>query len=155
MVIRRACPGDGPAFLALVDALARFEKLPPPDEQARRRLVEDAFADPPRFELWVAEIEAQVVAYALLFATYSSFRALPSLYLEDLFVHPDFRRRGLATAMMGRLGELAAERGCGRFEWSVLAWNQGAQALYDRLGARILDDWRLCRIDLPGGPGPA
>ena len=94
VLVRRALPADGPAFLALVRALAAFESLPPPDDDAAARLVADAFADPPRYELWVAEVDGAVAAYAATFMTYSTFRARPTLFLEDLFVHPDARRRG-------------------------------------------------------------
>jgi hypothetical protein len=86
MTIRRARPDDARAFLSLVCALADFEKLTPPDEAAKKRLVDDAFGASPRFELYVAELDDDIVAYAVVFATYSTFRALPSLYLEDLFV---------------------------------------------------------------------
>ncbi len=148
MVIRRATEADGPAYLALVRALADYEKLDPPDEAACERLLRDAFSDPPRYELTVAELDGQVVAYAVTFGTYSTFRALPTLYLEDLFVHPDARRRGVATAVLAHLRALAVERGCGRFEWTVLDWNTDAQALYASVGATMLDEWRICRVDL-------
>lgn len=148
MEIRRARADDGPAFLELVEALAHFEELDPPDEAGRERLLEDGFGDRPRFEPWVAELDSRVVAYAVLFETYSTFRAKPCLYLEDIFVHPDARRRGVATAMMERFRRLAEERGCGRFEWIVLDWNKGAQALYDRIGAEMLSDWRVVRLEL-------
>lgn len=148
MKVRRAEPADGPAFLDLVRSLAEFETLPPPDAAACERLLADAFADPPRYELWVTELGGRVVAYAVTFMTYSTFLARPTLFLEDLFVHPDSRRRGVATGMMKRLEELAVERGCGRFEWLVLDWNRDAQTLYDRLGARMKGDWRLMRIEL-------
>ena len=145
MEIRAAKPEDGPAFVALVQALADYESLPPPDDAAKQRLVADAFSDPPKYELWVAELDGEVVAYAALFETYSTFLARPSLYLEDLFVHPRARRRGVATAMMARLEQLALERGCGRFEWSVLDWNTDAQTFYEGLGAEIKQDWKLVR----------
>lgn len=149
MEVRRAVPADGPAFLRLVRALAEFERLPPPDAAACERLLGDAFGDPPRYELWVAELEpGAVIAYAVTFTTYSTFRARPTLFLEDLFVDPDARHRGVATAMMSFLKERAMERGCGRFEWLVLSWNLGAQDLYSRLGADMKPDWRLMRIDL-------
>jgi len=89
-----------------------------------------------------------VVAYAACFTTYSTFRARPSLFLEDLFVHPAARRRGVATALLARLRQVAEERGCGRFEWMVLDWNRDAQALYAGIGAELLADWRLVRLDL-------
>src|SRR5690606_31045609 len=113
------------------------------DDAARDRLLADAFADPPRYELWVADDRGEVIAYAVCFPTYSTFLARPTLYLEDLFVHPDHRRRGVATEMMATLRRAAEERGCGRFEWSVLDWNEGAQKLYEKLGAQALAQWRL------------
>jgi GNAT superfamily N-acetyltransferase len=147
--VRRATPADGPAYVRLVRALAEFEKLPPPDDAAAARLVADAFCDPPRYELWIAEDGSDVAAYAVTFATYSTFRGKPTLFLEDLFVHPDFRRRGVATAVLARLREEAEARGCGRFEWFVLDWNENAQQLYAGVGAKPLKEWQLWRVDLP------
>jgi GNAT superfamily N-acetyltransferase len=147
--IRFATRADAPAFIGLVQALADFEKLAGPDAAARERLVEDAFGPSPRYEVLVAEVDGQVSSYAIFFPTYSTFRARPTLFLEDLFVHPRARRRGVATAMLARLRALAEERGCGRFEWMVLDWNVDAQKLYDGVGAKMLNDWRLYRTDLP------
>ena len=150
--VRRAVPADAGAYLALVQALADFEKLPAPDAAARERLIADAFADPPRYELWVAALAGEgserVVAYAVTFTTYSTFLARPTLYLEDLFVHPDARRRGVATAVLARLRAEAKARGCGRFEWMVLDWNRDAQVLYEGIGARMLGEWRLMRVEV-------
>jgi GNAT superfamily N-acetyltransferase len=148
VTVRRAVPADGPAYVALVRALAEFEKLPGPDDDAAARLVADAFASPPRYELWVGELDGEVVAYAVTFPTYSTFRARPSLFLEDLFVHPRARRAGVATAILARLRDEAVARGCGRFEWFVLDWNVDAQALYARIGAEEHAAWRLWRVDL-------
>lgn len=148
VTVRRAVPADAPAYVALVRALADFEKLPAPDDAAAARLVADAFATPPRYELWVAELGGEVVAYAVTFPTYSTFRALPSLFLEDLFVHPRGRRAGVATAILARLREEAVVRGCGRFEWFVLDWNVDAQKLYARIGAEEHAAWRLWRVTL-------
>jgi GNAT superfamily N-acetyltransferase len=148
MRIRAARPQDGSAYLNLVRSLAEFERLEPPDSAACRRLLDDAFSDPPRYQLWVAELSGEIVAYAVTFPTYSTFRARPTLYLEDLFVAPHARRQGVATAMLKHLRDVADSRGCGRFEWTVLDWNTGAQQLYDAVGARVLSDWRICRIDL-------
>lgn len=147
--VRRADPADGPAYVRLVRALAEFEKLPPPDDEAAARLVSDAFSDPPRYELWIAELDGAVAAYAVTFATYSTFRGKPTLFLEDLFVHPDARRRGVASAVLTRLRAEAESRGCGRFEWFVLDWNENAQALYRGVGAKALAEWQLWRVDLP------
>jgi GNAT superfamily N-acetyltransferase len=149
MEIRRAVRTDAPAVLDLVEALARFEKLEPPDPAARARLIEDAFGDAPRLELWVADVDGAVRAYAAVVWTYSSFLARPTLYLEDIFVHPDARRRGVARALIERLRALAVERGCGRMEWIVLRWNRDALALYDSIGAdRLDDDWVFMRKTL-------
>jgi len=98
----------------------------------------------------VAEVAGEISAYAVFFPTYSTFRARPTLFLEDLFVHPRARRQGVARAMLARLRTLAEERGCGRFEWNVLDWNVEAQALYASVGAKMMQAWRLCRVDLPG-----
>jgi GNAT superfamily N-acetyltransferase len=149
MEIRPARPDDVPAICELIRALARFENLPPPDHEAERRLARDAFAsDPPRLQLWVAADGERLTAYAATFESYSTFLARPSLFLEDLFVHPDARRRGVATAMLARLRQEAERRCCGRFEWMVLDWNQDAQTLYRGIGARIHGDWRLVRLEL-------
>lgn len=144
--IRSATSHDLPEVLALIRALAVYEKLPGPDEEAARRFAADFAATPPRFELLVAARAGELVAYALFFPTYSTFLARPSLYLEDLFVRPDARGCGVGGALLERLAALAVERGCGRFEWVVLDWNVHAQEFYRALGARLLPEWQLCRI---------
>lgn len=148
MEIRPARRDDVPAIIALATLLAEFEKLPPPDAAAVARLTRHAF-DEARVELWVALDGGEVVAYAALFATYSTFRCQPTLFLEDLFVHPERRRRGIARAMLDRLKAEALARGCGRFEWLVLDWNRPARDLYERFGAAAHESWRLYRVDLP------
>ncbi|MCE9580963.1 MAG: GNAT family N-acetyltransferase [Planctomycetes bacterium] len=157
--IRPARKSDAKHFLGLVVALANFEKLPPPDAGARRRLIRDAFGTKPRYTLWIAELDGRVVAYAIFFFTYSSFLARPTLYLEDIFVHPDARGRGVATLVMKRLAREALKHGCGRFEWTVLDWNKPARSLYRGLGAKELKEWVVCRVagpevkQLAGGGG--
>ena len=152
MEIRRATRADVPAVVELIRLLAEFERLPPPDEGAGDRLARDAFdGDTPRVELWVADDDGgRVVAYAATFASYSTFGARPSFFLEDLFVHPDARRRGIARRFLAHLRAEAERRGCGRFEWMVLRWNQDAIALYRAIGAELQEDWQLFRIDLTG-----
>ncbi|HEX9298292.1 MAG TPA: GNAT family N-acetyltransferase [Polyangiaceae bacterium] len=144
-VIRPARSSDLPAVIALVRALADFEKLEGPDAEAESRFFADFEAK--RFELLVAEREVEVVGYALYFMTYSTFLARPSLFLEDLFVRPDARRLGIGTAFLRELARRAVEAGCGRFEWAVLDWNHPAQQFYFGLGAELLAAWRVCRID--------
>jgi GNAT superfamily N-acetyltransferase len=145
--IRRARKADASAFLDLVVALANFEKLPPPDASARRRLVRDALGAKPKYRLWIIELDGRVVAYAIFFFTYSSFLARPTLYLEDIFVHPDARGRGVATAVMKKLAAEARKEGCGRFEWMVLDWNTPAIRLYRGLGAEEKKTWILYRAE--------
>lgn len=144
--VRRAVPRDGPVILSLVDALAEYEHLAPPDAGARERLVRDLFSSTPRLECHLGEYEGHPVGYAFVFETYSSFLALPTLYLEDLFVLPAFRNKkvgyALFTAMVGR----AHDRGCGRMEWTVLDWNRLAIDFYDRLGAKHMKEWQLYRL---------
>ena len=148
VLVREATAADGPAIVGLIRSLAEFEHLPGPTDADAARLVEHGFGPMRHFESLVAETDGRVVAYAIFFTTYSTFLARPTLFLEDLFVHPGARRHGVATALMTRLRALAVERGCGRFEWMVLDWNAVAQALYARVGAEQLHEWRLCRVVL-------
>ena len=145
--VRNASPQDTQAILGLVVELATFEKLPPPDEAAQQRLIQDAFGPRPRFEIFLAEVGGQVVGYAFIFETYSTFRALPSLYLEDLFVLEEFRGMKVGYALFKHCAHEAVKRGCGRYEWAVLAWNIHAINFYKRLGANHLQDWHLYRLD--------
>ncbi|HEX9104528.1 MAG TPA: GNAT family N-acetyltransferase [Polyangia bacterium] len=142
-IIRAADARDLPSVVGLVRALADFEKLPGPDEAAARRLADDFAAG--RYSLLVAEEAGSVIGYALYFFTYSTFLAQPSLYLEDLFVHPSGRGRGIGERFMRALAREAVRHGCGRFEWAVLDWNVDAQKFYRRLGAEVMSSWRICR----------
>lgn len=144
--IRHAAPEDAPVFLELVDALADYEKLDRPTREARERLVRDGFGERPFFQPFLAEMDGRPVAYAVTFFTYSSFLALPTLYLEDLFVLPEARSHGVGKAMFRFLAAEAVRQGCGRMEWMVLDWNQLAIDFYGRLGAQRLSDWYPYRL---------
>jgi GNAT superfamily N-acetyltransferase len=148
--VRPAVPGDGPALLALVAALAAYEQLPPPDAPARERLLRDGFGPAPRYALLLGELDGRPVAYALYFFTYSSFLARPTLFLEDLFVLPNARRHGVGGALLRALAEAAIAADCGRMEWAALTWNRLAIDFYERLGARALDEWRTFRLEGAG-----
>ena len=149
ITLRRATRADAPGLLHLIVALAEFEKLAPPDAAAQQRLIEDGFGPHPRFESWLAfwENEPEPAGYAILFETYSSFLARPTLYLEDIFVLPESRGRGLGSALLDQCIRLAQERDCGRMEWTCLDWNTKAQCVYEKLGARRLSEWFLYRLD--------
>lgn len=146
LTLRRAERADSQALISLIVALAEFEKLPPPDTDAQARLIADGFGAAPKFEAWLAEWDAQPVGYAFFFETYSTFLARPTLYLEDLFVLPDFRRRGIGKALLNHCVKLAKERGCGRMEWTCLDWNVDAQEVYEKMGARRMDEWLTYRL---------
>src|SRR5437016_1895290 len=147
IVVRRATPDDAATLISLILGLAEYEKLPPPDEAAQQRLLADAFGPNPRFEVFFAEADGEVAGYAFTFETYSTFLALPSLYLEDLFVLPRFRGKGIGYALMLHLAKEAVMRGCGRMEWTVLDWNRHAIDFYDRLGAKHMAEWYFYRLD--------
>src|SRR5262249_55228232 len=123
------------------------EKLPGPDEVAAARLIEDAFGARRRFDVLVAEVDGRVQGYALFFEVYSTFRASPTLWLEDLFVDPAVRGRGVGSALMRAVARVAVTRGCERFEWNVLDWNEGAQRFYRSVGATLLGEWLACRVE--------
>jgi GNAT superfamily N-acetyltransferase len=148
---RRAEAADAPALISLICALADFEKLTPPDADAQARLAADGFGEKPRFEAWLAIVpeRGEPVGYALLFETYSTFLARPTLYLEDIFVLPDFRGRGIGSAFLEHCIALARERGCGRMEWTCLDWNTKAQSVYEcKVGATRMSEWLLYRLSM-------
>ncbi|OYW76621.1 MAG: hypothetical protein B7Z37_08050 [Verrucomicrobia bacterium 12-59-8] len=137
------------AFCQLVIALAEFEKLTPPDAAAQARLVEDALGEKPRIEVWLAFVDEDnsPSGYMILVETYSSFLALPTLYLEDLFVLPERRKGGVGGALLKKVVSLAHKRGCGRVEWTALDWNVNAQQVYEqRIGAKRMSEWLLYRM---------
>jgi len=150
--IRRAQRADAPALLALIIALAEFEELIPPDAEAQERLIEHGFGERPKFEAWLAFWEGveTPVGYSVFFETYSTFLASPTLYLEDIFVLPDYRNRGIGSALLQHAIQIAHDRGCGRLEWTCLDWNKKAQAVYEGLGARHLSEWYLYRLTREG-----
>lgn len=144
--IRHATREDAPVFLDLIDALADYEKLDRPTPDARERLFRDGFGERPFFQPYIAELDGRPVAYAMTFFTYSSFLALPTLYLEDLFVLPEARSQGVGKALFRFLAAEAVRQGCGRMDWAVLDWNQPAIDFYERLGARHMCEWHPYRL---------
>ncbi len=145
--VRSLQAGDVPSLLELIDGLADYEKLPRPDAAARERMAADALRKPPRFSSLLAEVDGQVIGYAIYFFTYSTFRARPTLYLEDIFVLPERRGQGAGVALFRACAREAVSQGCARMEWQVLAWNEPSIEFYKRLGARQLGDWLPFRLD--------
>ncbi len=146
ITVRKARTGDADQFITLVNELANYEKLSPPGRKEIRRLRRDAFGKNRKFELVMGFAGSRAVAYAVYFMTYSTFLAKPTLYLEDIFVLPEFRRAGVGTAIFSILGETAARRRCGRMEWSVLKWNEMALNFYGKIGAKELSEWTYFRM---------
>ncbi|MEO5880966.1 MAG: GNAT family N-acetyltransferase [Caldimonas sp.] len=144
--IRAAEPRDLAEIVRLIGRLAEFEHLAHLVEATPEKLGPHLFGPRPVAEALVVDSGARVVGFALFFTNFSTFLAKPGLYLEDLFVEPEQRGRGIGQSLLTRLAELAAERGCGRFEWSVLDWNVNAIRFYERMGATVMPEWRICRI---------
>jgi GNAT superfamily N-acetyltransferase len=140
---------DVAAIVGLIRGLAEYEKLTHLLEVTPEKLEPHLFGPKPVVEAWVADVDGEVVAFALFFTNFSTFLAKPGLYLEDLYVEPEWRGRGIGKALLERLGRLAVERGCGRFEWSVLDWNEHAIRFYKAMGAAVMPDWRICRVAGP------
>src|ERR1700760_823256 len=144
--IRAATPADVGAMLALMHELAVYEKLTHLFIATEAGVHDALFGARPSAEALVADIDGRVVGYALFFHNYSTFLGRRGLYLEDLYVQPSQRGSGLGSAMLRHLAALALERQCGRFEWTVLDWNQPAIEFYERMGASVLPDWRIVRM---------
>jgi len=144
--LRAAEPRDVGAIVALIRELAEFEHLTHLLQVTPQSLQPHLFGPKPVVEAMVGEVAGEVVAFALYFTNFSTFLAKPGLYLEDLYVKPEHRGRGLGRALLEHLGALAVARGYGRFEWSVLDWNEHAIRFYRAMGATVMPDWRICRV---------
>jgi len=144
--IRRANIDDVPTILWFIRQLAIYEKLEHQVVATEDGLRASLFGPRPMAEVVLAEHDGRAVGFALFCPNYSTFLGRPGLYLEDLFVRDDYRGRGVGRQLLQHLAGLALERGWGRMEWAVLDWNAPAIGFYRRLGASLLEDWRLCRL---------
>jgi GNAT superfamily N-acetyltransferase len=144
--LRPAAAADLPALVNLIRELAEFEQLLHLVQVTPESLQPHLFGPRPVAEAVVGVEDGQVVAFALFFRNFSTFLGRPGLYLEDLYVQPAHRGSGLGKALLQHLGALAVARGCGRFEWSVLDWNERAIRFYEAMGATVMPDWRICRV---------
>jgi GNAT superfamily N-acetyltransferase len=143
--VRDATESDVPVLLSFFRSMAAFEKLTisATEESVRAAL----FGEAPAARALLAFAESKPIGYAVHFFTFSTMIGKRGLWLEDLFIEPAFRGRGIGQALMAYLAAIAAENQCSRFEWSVLDWNEPATRFYERLGASVLNDWRICRLD--------
>jgi GNAT superfamily N-acetyltransferase len=152
VTIRSARASDAPAILRLITALAEYERLSHQVVATEADLLRWVFGEKPVAEVLVAAptrsetLNEELVGFALFFHNFSTFLGRPGIYLEDLFVVPEWRGRGVGRQLLASLANVAVARGCGRLEWSVLEWNAPAIGFYQRLGAVVLDDWRICRM---------
>ncbi|MFM9914329.1 MAG: N-acetyltransferase family protein [Rhizobacter sp.] len=144
--IRAAELRDVNAIVQLIRELAEFEHLTHLLQVTPEKLRPHLFGERPVVEALVADSAGIVLGFALFFTNFSTFLAQPGLYLEDLYVQPAQRGRGIGEALLSRVGRIAVERDFGRFEWSVLDWNENAIRFYERMGAMVMPDWRICRV---------
>ena len=144
--IRPATPADVAHIRAMIVELAVFEKLAHQVVATEALLHDGLFGARPACEALIGEADGEVVCFALFFHNFSTFLTRKGLYLEDLYVRQSQRGKGFGKAMLTRLAQIAVERACGRFEWSVLDWNEPAIAFYQNVGAVVMPDWRICRV---------
>ncbi|GBF56271.1 GCN5-related N-acetyltransferase [Microcystis sp. 0824] len=144
--IRAAVATDVKAIFDLIAALAAYEKLSHLVTGNSQALGEHLFGEKPYIEALVAEVGGRIVGFALFFANYSTFLTKPGIYLEDIFVLPDYRSQGIGKALLMAVAKIAVARDAGRLEWSVLDWNQPAIDFYEKMGARVLNEWQICRL---------
>lgn len=144
--LRFATPGDVPLILECIRGLAEYERLPHEVVATEDLLRETLFGPRAAAEVVLAHEGEEPAGFALFFHNYSTFLGRPGLYLEDLFVFPRYRGRGLGRRLLEHLAKLAVQRGCGRFEWAVLDWNVDAIGFYEALGARPMSDWTVYRV---------
>jgi GNAT superfamily N-acetyltransferase len=137
---------DVPIILRMIKGLAEYERMSDQVVATEDSLRETLFGPRPAAEVVLAYDEREPIGFALFFHNYSTFMGRPGLYLEDLFVVPSWRGRGVGKLLLTHLASIAVERRCGRMEWAVLDWNESAIGFYSRLGASMLEDWRICRL---------
>jgi GNAT superfamily N-acetyltransferase len=147
--LRAAEERDVAAIVGLIRELAEFEKLTHLLQVTPEKLLPQLFGRKPVVEALVAQRDGVVVAFALFFTNFSTFLAKPGLYLEDLYVQPTQRGLGIGKALLTRLAQIAVERDYGRFEWSVLDWNEHAIRFYKSMGANVMTEWQICRVTGP------
>lgn len=146
ITIRKAQITDFESLVNLINALADYEKLQRPDKEAVARLKKDIFDQNPKVNAYIAKIGDRSVGYAITSCLYSSFLALSTLYIEDVFVHPEYRRQGIGKQFLKFLAQIALENNCGRMEWIVLNWNKMAINFYEKIGAKQMKEWLLFRM---------
>jgi len=144
--ITEATAADVPLILELIRGLAEYERLSHQVTATEEKLRDTLFGAQPAADVLLARVVNECVGFALFFPNYSTFLAQPGIFLEDLFVKPEWRGKGIGKALLVRVAQIARGRGCGRFEWEVLDWNEPSVGFYKSLGAVALDDWTKYRL---------
>lgn len=147
LILRKAVEKDIPIILVFIKALAAYERMSDEVRATEESLKKTLFDEKSYAEVILAELNGKAVGFALYFHNYSTFVSKPGLYLEDIFVYPDYRGKGIGKLMMQYLARLAVKRDCGRFEWSCLTWNEPSLEFYRSLGAVPMHDWVTLRVD--------
>jgi GNAT superfamily N-acetyltransferase len=146
LTIRPATAQDASLIVQLIRELAEYERAPAEAIATPEDIIRDGFSRQPKFRVLVAEWARQPAGFALFFNNYSTWRGRPGVFLEDLFVRPEFRKKGIGKALLARLAKIAVDERCARFEWQVLDWNTPAIEFYQSLGAQVLKEWRTMRV---------
>jgi GNAT superfamily N-acetyltransferase len=146
LTIRTARPDDSALIFTLVRELADYEKLSGEVDATEEQIASALFAREPRLYCDIAEWNGEPAGFAVWFPNFSTFRGRHGIYLEDIFVRPAFRQRGIGKALLARLARHCVEQGYARFEWAVLDWNAPSIAFYKAIGAQVMDEWRICRL---------
>lgn len=146
VTIRPAGPADSSLIFDLIRELADYEKLSDAVDATPAMIADAMFGEKPRLFCDIAEWNGEAAGLAVWFLNFSTFRGRHGIYLEDLFVRPAYRGKGLGKALMTRLATRCVEEGYARFEWSVLDWNAPSIAFYESIGAQVLSDWKICRM---------
>jgi diamine N-acetyltransferase len=146
LIIRKATANDIPLILEFIRELADYERLREQAVATPGDLQRDGFSGEPRFYVEIAEWAGEPAGFALWFYNYSTFQGKPGIYLEDLFVRPQFRKKGIGKALLVHLARLAVEQGCGRYQWQVLDWNTRSIEFYESLGAKVMREWLTMRV---------
>lgn len=146
LATRPARPSDSALIFALVKELAVYEKLSDEVDASERQIAEALFSNNPRLSCDIAEWDGEPAGFAIWFLNFSTFRGRHGIFVEDIFVRPAYRGRGIGKALMAQLARRCVERGFARFEWAVLDWNAPSIAFYKSIGAQVLDEWKICRL---------
>jgi len=147
LTLRDAVPADAPLILQYIRELAEYERAPEQAVATEADILAHGFGDHPLIHVVMAEWQGQPAGFALWFFNFSTWEGRPGLYLEDLFIRPEFRGHGIGKALLKRLARIALDRGCARYVWQVLDWNTPSLDFYEAQGAQVLREWLTCRVE--------